>query len=46
VFKIKKDGGKIGELKISKGGVEWKPKGVSVNTISMTWTKFAKIIEA
>ena len=36
---------KLGTLLISKGNVEWLPKGNSVNKKRLTWDKFAKLIE-
>lgn len=38
--------GKLGALLISKGNVEWLPKGNSVNKKRLSWSKFAKLIEA
>lgn len=37
--------GKIGTLLISKGNIEWLPKGNSVNKRRLSWTKFAALIE-
>lgn len=39
------DGGKLGTLLISKGNVEWLPKGNSVNKKRLPWAKFAEFIE-
>lgn len=38
--------GKLGTLLISKGNVEWLPKGNSVNKKRLSWSKFAALIEA
>ena len=45
-FSIKKDGQKLGELHISKGNVEWWPKGNKKNKLRLSWTKFAELFEA
>ena len=45
VFKVKSNGRKLGDLMISKGGVEWRPKGHSVNTIDLKWKQFADKME-
>ncbi|WP_433852412.1 hypothetical protein [Stenotrophomonas nitritireducens] len=37
--------GKLGTLLISKGNIEWLPRGNSVNKKRMTWAAFAKLIE-
>lgn len=44
-FTIQKDGEKLGELHISKGNVEWWPKGNKRNKLRLSWTKFAEIFE-
>ena len=36
---------KLGTLLISKGNVEWLPKGNSVNKKRLTWVQFAALIE-
>jgi hypothetical protein len=38
--------GKLGTLLISKGNIEWLPKGNSVNKRRLTWRKFAELMEA
>lgn len=38
--------GKIGELLISKGNIEWLPKGNHVNKRRLSWAKFAKFMDA
>ena len=44
VFIIKKNGKKLGELRISKGALEWKPRN-STYTNYMTWSDFSGIME-
>ncbi|MFW7343591.1 hypothetical protein V0R37_18860 [Pollutimonas sp. H1-120] len=38
--------GKIGTLKISRGGIEWLPRGHSANAHKCTWEKLAEVLEA
>jgi hypothetical protein len=38
-------GGKLGTLLISKGNIEWLPKGNSVNKKSLSWVKFAELMD-
>ena len=42
---VKTDSGKLGTLLISKGNVEWLPKGNSVNKTRLSWEKFAAFME-
>ena len=42
---VRTDSGKLGTLLISKGNVEWLPKGNSVNKTRLSWEKFAAIME-
>jgi len=42
---VRNDNGKLGTLLISKGNIEWLPKGNSVNMKRMSWTKFAEFME-
>ncbi|MEF9944493.1 MAG: hypothetical protein RR784_06655 [Burkholderiaceae bacterium] len=48
VFKVK-DGTKVfGDLKVSKGGIEWRPRNKhhgGGKTIVMSWAKFSKLME-
>ncbi len=42
------DGGKpskLGTLLISKGNIEWLPKGNSVNKKRLSWIQFAALVE-
>ena len=43
--RIKSDAGKIGTLLISKGNIEWLPKGNSKNKRAMKWEEFAERME-
>lgn len=42
---VTSDDGKIGTLLISKGNIEWLPKGNSVNKRRLPWAKFAEFME-
>jgi hypothetical protein len=42
---VKSDGAKLGTLLISKGNIEWLPKGNSVNKKRLSWGRFAALIE-
>jgi hypothetical protein len=43
---IRTDDGKLGTLLISKGNIEWLPKGNSVNKRRLGWAKFGEFMEA
>lgn len=43
---VKTGNGKLGTLLISKGNIEWLPKGNHVNKKRLSWAKFAALIEA
>ena len=43
---VKTSNGRLGKLLISKGNVEWLPKGNSVNKRRLSWAKFADLMEA
>lgn len=45
-IEVKTDEGKIGTLLVSKGNIEWLPKGNYVNKKRLAWTKFAELMEA
>ena len=36
--------GKLGTLLVSRGNIEWLPKGASVNKRRFTWTEFANLM--
>ena len=42
---IRTDDGKLGTLLISKGNIEWLPKGNSVNKRHLSWRQFAELME-
>lgn len=42
---VRTDNGKLGTLLISKGNIEWLPKGNSVNKRRLSWAKFAEFME-
>lgn len=42
---VRNDNGKLGTLLISKGNIEWLPKGNSINKKRMSWAKFAEFME-
>lgn len=42
---VRTDNVKLGTLLISKGNVEWLPKGNFVNKRRLSWVKFAEIME-
>jgi len=44
-FSIRRDGSKLGELHISKGNVEWWPKGNKKKKKRLTWLQFAALFE-
>jgi hypothetical protein len=42
---VKSSEGKIGTLLVSKGNIEWLPKGNSVNKHRLSWSQFATFME-
>ena len=42
---VRTDTGKLGTLLISKGNIEWLPKGNYVNKRRLSWNKFAEFEE-
>jgi hypothetical protein len=42
---VKRDGSKLGTLLISRGNVEWLPKGNSVNKRRLSWARFAELMD-
>lgn len=42
---VKNNDSKLGTLLISKGNIEWLPKGNSVNKKRLPWVKFAHFME-
>lgn len=45
VLEINGNKGYVGRLYISKGSIEFLPKDKQYNTLSLTWDKFAKLME-
>ena len=43
--RVKSDVGKIGTLLISKGNIEWLPKGNSKNKRRLKWEDFAELMK-
>ncbi|MGO4869790.1 MAG: hypothetical protein ACLPGW_04145 [Roseiarcus sp.] len=46
IFEISNSAGKLGELHISKGNIEWLPAGASVKKKRLSWEKFADKMSA
>jgi hypothetical protein len=44
VVEVRSDGGKLGEMWISKGSVDWRPKGYQYATRSLSWEQFAALM--
>jgi hypothetical protein len=42
-FVIKSDGLKLGELRVSKGTIDWRP-GNKRKVVSLTWEQFDKVM--
>ena len=42
---VRTNDGKLGTLLISKGNVEWLPRGNFVNKKRLSWEKFAALLE-
>lgn len=42
---VKGNSGKLGTLLVSKGNIEWLPKGAYVNKQRLTWAKFAEFMK-
>jgi hypothetical protein len=43
---IKTSAGKLGTLLVSKGNIEWLPRGNSVNKRRLSWEQFAEVMES
>ena len=46
VLTVSYGAGKLGELRISSGGVDWWPRGSHTQKISHRWGSFARLLEA
>ena len=44
VFEVRSDGEKLGELRVSQGGVDWLP-GNAKNSAKLTWERFNRLME-
>jgi hypothetical protein len=44
-FTVHSDGVKLGELRISKGTIDWWPAN-NQSAISLSWERFARILES
>jgi hypothetical protein len=42
---VKASDGKIGTLLVSKGNIEWLPKGNYVNKRRLSWTQFSELMK-
>jgi len=42
VIEVESDGKKLGELWISRGTIDWRPRGHTYAKSSMTWEQFSK----
>ena len=45
VFEVSGNEGYLGRLYISKGALEFLPKGKQYETLNFTWDKFSKLME-
>lgn len=43
---VKQDGEKLGTLLISKGNIEWLPKGKYINKKRISWKRLAHLMQA
>jgi hypothetical protein len=43
-FDVYEDEAKIGELRISRGGIDWYPRSAR-KPITLTWTQFRRLLE-
>lgn len=43
-IEVRKNRGKLGTVLVSKGNIEWVPKGRSVNKKRLSWAKFAELM--
>jgi hypothetical protein len=46
VFEVVIDGSKRGELRLSKGGVDWWSRGSKTTVHTKSWTKLATFLES
>ena len=43
VFEVNDDDGKMGELRVSQGGVDWYPRGAQIPA-KLTWEQFNAVM--
>jgi hypothetical protein len=43
VFEVHDDDGKLGELRVSQGGVDWYPRGAHIPA-KLSWEQFAAVM--
>ena len=44
VFEVRSDGEKLGELRVSQGGIDWRPGNAQIPA-KLTWERFNRIME-
>jgi hypothetical protein len=44
VFEVRSDGEKLGELRVSQGGVDWLPGNAKISA-KLTWERFNRLME-
>jgi hypothetical protein len=44
-FVVHADGDKLGELRVSRGTIDWWPRNSKSRHTSLTWERFAKVME-
>jgi hypothetical protein len=44
VFEVFDDDGKLGELRVSQGGVDWYPRGAKLPA-KLSWEQLARVLE-
>jgi hypothetical protein len=44
VFEVFDDDGKLGELRVSQGGVDWYPRGAQIPA-KLSWEQLARVME-
>jgi hypothetical protein len=44
VFEVFDDDGKLGELRVSQGGVDWYPRAAQIPA-KLSWERFAEVME-
>lgn len=44
VFEVRSDGGKLGELRVSKGTIDWRPANAQ-KAAKLTWEQFDRLMQ-